>query len=209
MSRAPMDSARGRESQDTEASILARLRLGEPEAFEALVRGQTPRLLAVARRLLRNEEDAKDAVQDTFICAFKSLDSFQGTCRMSTWLHRITVNAALMKMRSRRRKPESSIEDLLPAFLEDGHHASHPADWRDSADVLLERKEDRDFVRACIDELPETYRTVLILRDVEELDTEEAARVLGLSGNVVKVRLHRARQALRSLLEPRFRRGVA
>jgi len=168
-----------------------------------------PRLLAVARRLLRNDEDAKDAVQEAFISAFRSLHSFEGNCLLSTWLHRVAVNAALMKLRSRRRKPEESIEALLPAFLEDGHHASHPPEWRDSAEALLARREDRDFIRGCIDELPEMYRTVPILRDIQELDAEEAARILGVSRNLVKVRLHRARQALRGLLEPRFRRDVA
>jgi RNA polymerase sigma-70 factor (ECF subfamily) len=193
---------------ESDASLLSRLRSGEPQAFEMLVRTHTPRLLAVARRLLRNEEDAKDAVQEAFLNAFRSLGSFEGASRVSTWLHRIAVNVALMKLRSQRRKPEDSIEGLLPAFLEDGHHALHPPEWRDGADLLLERREDREFIRACIDELPESHRTVLILRDVEELDPEETARALGVSENVVKVRLHRARQALRSLLEPRFRRGV-
>lgn len=190
-------------------SLLARLRKGDPEAFESLVRGQAPRMLAVARRMLRSEEDARDAVQEAFVSAFNALDSFAGSCQLSTWLHRITVNAALMKLRSRRRKPEASIEELLPRFFEDGHHAAPPPEWRDDALSLMERQEEREFVRACIDELPEAYRTVLVLRDIEELDTEETARALGVSGNVVKVRLHRARQALRSLLEPRFRRAAA
>ena len=190
-------------------SLLPRLRSGEAAAYEALVRRETPRLLAVARRMLRNEEDARDAVQDAFVNAFRAIDAFEGGCRVSTWLHRIMVNAALMKLRTRRRKPEESIEGLLPTFLEDGHHAHHPREWRDDIETELARKEDRDFVRACIDELPESYRTVLLLRDIEDLDTAETAELLGVSENVVKVRLHRARQALRTLLEPRFRKGRA
>jgi RNA polymerase sigma-70 factor (ECF subfamily) len=190
-----------------ESSLLARLRRGEDEAYEELVRNETPRLLAVARRILRSEVDAQDTVQETYISAFRSLASFEGGCQLSTWLHRIAVNASLMKLRSRRRRPEEPIDALLPAFLEDGHHAVHPPEWRDDALALMERDEERRFVRACIDGLPDTYRTVLVLRDVEELDTGETARALGVSENVVKVRLHRARQALRSLLEPRYRRG--
>ncbi len=192
-----------------ERDLLLRLRNGDSRAFETLVRSQAPRLLAVARRMLGSEADAQDAVQETFINAFKCLDSFEGSCQLSTWLHRITVNVALMKLRARGRKPEQSIEDLLPTFLEDGHHARHPPDWRPDALALLEHREQREFVRACITQLPESYRTVLILRDIEELDTDEAAEMLGVTPNVVKVRLHRARQALRTLLEPRFRRGVA
>jgi RNA polymerase sigma-70 factor (ECF subfamily) len=190
-------------------AFLGRLRNGDAEAFEALVRRETPRLLAVARRLLRSEEDARDAVQDGFVSALRSLDGFAGRCQVSTWLHRITVNAALMKLRSRRRKPEEPIEDLLPRFLEDGHHARHPREWRDTGEALVMSREDREFVRAAIDRLPESYRTVLLLRDIEELDTAEVAQALGVSDNVIKVRLHRARQALRTLLEPRFRKGTA
>jgi RNA polymerase sigma-70 factor (ECF subfamily) len=188
---------------------VRRLQAGDAEAFEALVRRETPRLLAVARRMLRDEEDARDAVQEAFVSALRSLGAFGGRCQISTWLHRIAVNAALMKLRARRRKPEDSIEDLLPSFLEDGHHEHHPGEWRDTGEAQLASREDREFVRAAIDRLPESYRTVLLLRDIEELDTAEAAEALGLSDNAVKVRLHRARQALRTLLEPRFCKGTA
>jgi len=166
-------------------------------------------MLAVTRRLLRNEEDARDAVQEAFVSAFRSLATFQGDCLLSTWLHRIAVNAALMRLRTKRRKPEDSIEDLLPTFLEDGHHTVHPPEWRGTPDELLAQREDCEFVRDCINQLPDSYRSVLILRDIEEMDTDETAALLGLNAGAVKVRLHRARQALRGLLEPRFRRGVA
>lgn len=187
-----------------EARFVERLQSRDPQAFEVLVREQTPRLLAVARRFLRNEEDARDAVQEAFVSAYRSLDGFAKDSRVSTWLHRITVNAALMKLRTRRRKPEESIDDLLPGFLEDGHPTRPAAAWSEPADALLERRETRELVRRSIDQLPETYRTVLLLRDIEGLDTEQAARELGVSVNAVKVRLHRARQALRTLLDRRF-----
>lgn len=187
-------------------TLVSRLRQGDSQAYEAMVRQESPRMLSVTRRILRNEEDAKDAVQDAFVSAFRSLGSFEGGCQLSTWLHRIAVNAALMRLRSRKRKGEDSIDHLLPTFLEDGHHAVEPAEWRDDAEALLASRENCAFVRECIDDLPDGYRTVLILRDIEELDTDETARALGMTANAVKVRLHRARQALRSLLEPRFRR---
>jgi RNA polymerase sigma-70 factor (ECF subfamily) len=132
------------------------------------------------------------------------MDGFAGTSRLSTWLHRIVVNAALMKLRSRRRRPEESIEELLPRFDETGHFTDAPSAWDGSTDRTYERAETRALVRAAIEELPPSYRTVLVLRDIEELDTEEAATMLGISQNAVKVRLHRARQALRTLLERRF-----
>jgi RNA polymerase sigma-70 factor (ECF subfamily) len=190
-----------------ETELLERLRAREDAAFEELVRSNAGRLLAVARRYLKSEEDARDAVQEAFLSAFRSIDGFEGGSLLATWLHRITVNAALMKLRTRRRKPEESIEDLLPGFLEDGHMAEPAVRWRALSDDLLGQQETRALVQACIDRLPESYRHVLMLRDIEELDTEETAEVLGISPNAVKTRLHRARLALRGLLAPHFGRS--
>lgn len=192
---------------ESEQQLLERLRRQDESACEELVRVQGARLLSVARRILRNEEDARDAVQEGFMSAFRALPSFNGESRLSTWLHRIVVNAALMKIRTRSRRPEESIEDLLPRFQDDGHHAEPTGDWT-SANDLIEQREVRDRVRAAIDCLPESYRTVLLLRDIEELDTAEAARVLGVTPNTVKIRLHRARQALAKMLEPTFGREM-
>ena len=189
----------------SETALVERLRRGDGAAFEELLRANTGRLLAVARRLLGNEEDARDAVQDAFLSAFRSIDRFDGQSALGTWLHRIAVNAALMKLRKRRQSHEKSIDHLLPRFSNDGHPAEPTAPWESAAERALERKETRDFVRRAIDELPENYRTVLLLRDIEGLDTGETAKELGVSEGVVKTRLHRARQALRSVLDPHFR----
>lgn len=187
-----------------EADILERLRSGEEDAFEALVRTHSGRMLSVCRRILRNEEEAKDAVQEAFVSAFRGIAKFEGTSQLRTWLHRIAVNASLMRLRSRKRRPEESIDDLLPGFMDDGHAKVEPRDWSPSALQSLETNETREFVRDCIDRLPEINRVVLLLRDIEELDTAEAAEVLGVTAGVVKVRLHRARHALRKLLSARF-----
>ncbi|MCZ6782774.1 MAG: sigma-70 family RNA polymerase sigma factor [Proteobacteria bacterium] len=187
-----------------EAALLARLREGDDKAYETLVRAYTGRLLAVARRFLGSEEDAQDAVQDAFLSAFRAIDRFQGGSRVSTWLHRIVVNACLMRLRTRRRKPEQSIEELLPRFLEDGHVEVPTAPWKAGADHLLETRENRDQVREAIGQLPENYRTVVLLRDIEEFDTDQTAEALGISRAAVKTRLHRARQALRTLLASHF-----
>jgi RNA polymerase sigma-70 factor (ECF subfamily) len=189
----------------TDTDLVTRLRAGDDDAFELVVRTYSGRLLAVTRRILANDEDARDAVQDAFLAAFRSLERFEGGSLLSTWLHRIAVNAALMKLRTRRRKPEESIEPLLPVYREDGHHQEAFSSWTEPVDVAMARAEHRAVVRQCIEQLPESYRTVLLLRDIEELDTEETARALGISGNAVKIRLHRARQALRTLLAPHFR----
>ena len=188
------------ESED-EAALVRRLRDGDPEAFETMVREYGGRMLATARRLVGTEEDARDAVQEAFLAAFKSIRSFAGAARLSTWLHRIVVNAALMKLRGRRRRREDSIEELLPRFRHDGCWSESPAAWDMSSDGMLERQEARAAVRRAIDRLPASYRTVLTLRDIEEFDTDETATALGTTGNAVKIRLHRARQALKTLLE--------
>lgn len=190
-----------------ESELLARLRAGEGPAYEELVRNYSGRLLAVARRIVGNDEEARDVIQDAFLNAFRSLPRFHGDARLSTWLHRIVVNSALMKLRMRKRKPEESIEPLLPAFLADGHYAERFSAWGEQADAVLSRAETQELVRRRIDELPESFRTVLLLRDIEGLDTEETARVLETTPNAVKIRLHRARAALRTLLAPHFGRG--
>ena len=201
--------ASGDASAAADAALLERLRAGEDDAFEELVRANAGRLLGVARRYMKSEEDAQDVVQEAFLSAFRSLDRFEGGSRLSTWLHRIAVNAALMKLRTRRRKPEEPIDDLLPRFRENGRPLRSAIPWRPLPDDLLGQKEIRDLVQACVDSLPESYRHVLLLRDIEEFDTEETAEILGISPNAVKTRLHRARQALRGLLNPHFRRSPA
>jgi RNA polymerase sigma-70 factor (ECF subfamily) len=190
-----------------ETALVARLRAGEEAAFEQLLRMHGGRLLTVARRYLRNEEDARDAMQDAFVSAFRAIHGFDGMARLGTWLHRIVVNAALQKLRAQQRRPEQLIDDFLPAFLEDGHRASPGPRWSESAALALERRETRALVRACIDRLPESYRTVLLLRDIDEVDTEAAANLLGINVGAVKTRLHRARQALRTLLDEHMCQG--
>lgn len=188
-----------------EESLVALLRSGDPGAFETLVRTHMPMMLSVARRFLHSEEDARDAVQDAFVSAFRSIDKFQANARLSTWLHRIVVNASLMRLRTQKRRPEEDIEEHLPRFGEDGHQAVPSESWTETAETILQRTELGDIVRSAIDQLPDTYREVVLLRDIEELSTEEAAQTLGVTPNAVKVRLHRARQALRTLLDPYMR----
>ena len=185
---------------DESAPLLEGLRRGDDHAFATLVRQHGGRMLATARRLLRDDDEAEDAVQEAFVSAARAIDGFAGDSKLSTWLHRVVVNTALMRLRSRRRRREEPIDDLLPRFDADGHHAEGVVGWETPSDVLLERRQTRAMVRRCIDELPERYRTVILLRDIEEMDTEETAHSIGSTPNAVKIRLHRARQALRTLL---------
>jgi RNA polymerase sigma-70 factor (ECF subfamily) len=189
-----------------DAELLARLRAGDEVAFAELVRRESGKLLAVARRILRSDDEAQDALQDAFISAFQNIERFEGTARLSTWLHRITVNAALMRLRSSKRRREDSMDELLPAFAEDGHHLRPVAPFRGEAEDEIASAELSAIVRAAIDELPDSYRVVVMLRDVEGLDTAETAAALGIGPDATKMRLHRARQALRTLLEKRLPR---
>ena len=192
-----------------EPSFLIRLRAGDETAYEQLVRETSGRMLEIGRRMLRSDTDAEDAVQEAYLHAFRSLESFRGEARLTTWLARIVVNTCLMKLRTRRRKPERPIEDLLPRFYEDGHRVDPGPAWRGPETDPVEDRETCEYVRACIDRLPESYRVVLILRHLEELDTNAAAAALGITRETFKMRLHRARQALRAVLDERFLRGAA
>jgi RNA polymerase sigma-70 factor (ECF subfamily) len=190
-----------------DAELIARIRAGDESASETLVRENIGALLAVARRFLRCEAESADAVQEAFILAFRALDSFEGSSALSSWLHRIVINRCLRRLQGRKRRRTVSLNDLLPGLDE---HAGHgrPASLRVSAtEHELIRSETRAQVRACIERLPAPYRTVLVLRDIEEFDTDQTAARLGTTPGAVKTRLHRARQALSSLLEPVLRPG--
>lgn len=158
-------------------------------------------MMASIRRLLREDREARDVLQEAFLVAFKAIGTPDARQPLTPWLHRIALDATLRRLR--QRVADDSIDALLPTFLEDGHHARHPHEWEAP---LATRPETWRFVRAAIDRLPEAFRVVLLLCDVEAWSTVEVAQALGLTDNLVRVRLHRARQALRGLLESRFER---
>ena len=189
-------------SYTDETVLVTGLRDGDEAAYEYLVREHGGRLLSVIRRILRNEDESADALQDTFIAAFKNIDRFEGAAKLTTWLHQIAVNAALMKLRKKRNIHERSVDDLLPQFLDDGHRADVGPTWTLTADQVAEQAELTGVVHEQIAALPDQYREVIVLRDIEQVSTDEAAQVLNITPGALKVRLHRARQALRKLLEP-------
>jgi RNA polymerase sigma-70 factor (ECF subfamily) len=202
LTRDRQSNLRPSHDREEEAQVLAGARAGDEQANTVFVRKYAGRMLAVARRFLQTEEDSADAVQDAFLSAFRSLDSFEGNSALGTWLHRIVVNVCLMRLRTRLRRREVGMDDLLPNFDETGRHSRQIRPWDDHALARLTQAEARAHVRACIDRLPDPYREVLVLRDLAELDTEQTAQHLGINPGAVKTRLHRARQALRTLLEP-------
>jgi RNA polymerase sigma-70 factor (ECF subfamily) len=187
-----------------EPQLLKTQNISEKDS-EKLVREHISWMLALARRMLGDHALAEDAVQDAFINAFRALDSFEGRSSLKTWLHRITVNACLTKMRQSRPRAEQVIDEYLPEFDQYNCRIEAPWDHLTSVDDILENDQLRDLVRTKIFELPEQYRNVLLLRDIEGYDTGEVALLLDISVSNVKVRLHRARSALKKLLEPLLR----
>jgi RNA polymerase sigma-70 factor (ECF subfamily) len=199
--RTPQAPRREPSAASCDELILA-LRAGEDRAAETLVRTHAPWMLSVVRRILHDKGLAEDCVQEAFINAFRNIDGFEGRSSLKSWLHRIVVNQALMKLRTRQRQRESPIDDLLPAFDENACRIEEPWQPPSAPDEILAQKDRRALIRAKIDQLPESYRIVLQLRDIEEMTTQDVAEALGLTEANVKVRLHRARSALKKLLEP-------
>lgn len=172
------------------------------DAFEAAVRTHLPRMLTTAARILRDPVEASDAVQDACLQAHRKLGQFEGRSSIGTWLQRITVNAALAGLRKRQRLREAGIDEFLPEYDQYGVLLGDP-NWREvTPESLLARAETRQIVRDAIDQLPETYRIVLILRDIEGLGTAATAEALDCTDGTIKTRLHRARLALKKLLHP-------
>ena len=190
-----------------EANLVAAVRRKDATACETFVRRFGGRMLVAARRYLHSEQDCADSVQYAFLSAFQAIERFEGNSQLGTWLHRIVINACLMKLRSSSRRQEISIETLLPTFDATGHHGHAVRRWRQTPDEELQRDENRSLVRRYIDMLPDDYRSVVLLRDIEEFTTQEAAEALKTTPGAIKTRLHRARQALRKLLEPHFVKG--
>jgi RNA polymerase sigma-70 factor, ECF subfamily len=185
---------------EPEEKLLARLRAGDERAYEELVRRYGGSLLALARLRLRNREDARDAVQETFLSVFRGLPRFRGRSSLSTWLHRILLNAVLMRIRTRRRRPETSLEEWASASGAAEGFLHPSSSLHVSAEAALIRAELQARVRSAVDSLPDSYRSVLALRDLQEMDTPAVARLLSTTPSSVRVRLHRARQALRARL---------
>jgi len=172
---------------------------------EELVRANIGWMLALAERLLRDRGLAEDVVQESFVKAYEGSAGFEGRSNLESWLHRITVNTALSKLRQLKRLAEQPIDENLPEFDRFDCRIELPWSRLASVEEVMESDDTRRRVYETIGELPDSYRVVLWLRDIEEYDTSEVATLLGISKSNVKVRLHRARAALKKLLEPVLR----
>lgn len=185
-----------------EAALVARLRAGDGAAYEEAFRAHDGAMTAVARGFFADPGEAAEAVQDARVSAFRGMGGFAGTARLGTWLHRVTVNACLMRLRARRRRRTVPLDgSSLDGSSLGGGRLPGRSDSGEHPVRRLARAEAAARVRACVNRLPAAYREVIRLRDLEEFDTDETAARLGTNAGVVKTRLHRARHALRRLLE--------
>lgn len=190
-----------------EAALVQSAAQGDPLAFEALVRPHLGMLFRVIDRILGNEAESQDALQDALLTLHRELPGFHGASKFSTWAYRICVNQALMARRKRVRRREDAIEDLMPRFGDEGHHMNVDTilDWSEDAEALMKVEQDelKVKVRAGLERLSDDQRAVFVLRDLEGWNTDEIARHLGITRELVRQRVHRARLALRAML-PEF-----
>ncbi len=184
-----------------ETDLIARIMAGEKELFHDLIRPYERMVYLTLFSIVRNETEAEDGAQEVFINAYRHLGSFRGDAKFSTWLTTIAINEGRKRLRKAKSVAEDSIE--VQAEGEEGDYTPAPlTDWREIPLEALERKELRETLRAAVAALPDIYRQVFTLRDLEEFNVDETAQALGISANVVRVRLHRARIMLQKRLAP-------
>ena len=195
-------------SEIDDRTLLDKAVAGDAGALEALMTRHAGRVYRLAYGITRNPADAEEVVQDVFLTVVRKGGSFEGQATLATWMYRVTMNAALNRRRGKRRELEVSLEEHLPTYTEDGHRAGDRSDllvdWSSTPEERVLSGESRRVLENAIDSLPDHYRAVLVLRDVEELSNEEVASIVGDSLASVKSRLHRARMALREQLTRHF-----
>ena len=184
---------------DKDAPLIERIIAGDQAAFTELVRRYEGKVYQLALRLTGNQMDANDVIQEVFLSVYQKLHTFRGQAAFSSWLYRITANASFAKLNQRKRAAAVSIDDVLPA-VEGQSPGGTFSEWSQKPDTILFNKEARAALEKAINDLPEEFRTVVILRDVENQSNQEVAEILNLSVAAVKSRLHRARRALRRTL---------
>lgn len=184
---------------------LEALLSGEHKAFEQLVRVESPRLFRVIMRIVRDEDEARNVMQETFLQAYQRRSTFRRESKLTTWLYAIGINLARAALRKKSRLTtldEEEIDRLQPVFRK-GTPTERYKTW--NPEKLAEKKERKRLVHEAIDRLPVDYKMIVTLRDIEQMSTEETARILDISPGAARVRLHRARQALRTLLDEHFK----
>ena len=187
-----------------EAALVARAQAGDQAAFTTLVDHYQRKIYRIGKNITQNNEDAEDVLQETFLKAYEHLGGFQGNSKFYTWIVRIAVNEALMKLRKRKGDRFVSLDEPIETGEEEVKREI--AVWDDNPEQRYSREEMQRILDEAVDDLKPDFRTVFVLRDIEELSTEETAEALGISVPAVKSRLLRARLALREKLTRQFKR---
>jgi RNA polymerase sigma-70 factor (ECF subfamily) len=197
----PKPSQCRRQPGSSEADLVARLKAGDERALESIFNLYSAKLYNVAQRILSDAADAEEIVQDVFWTAFRKAEAFQGNSQFSTWLYRLTVNAALGKIRRGKKNKETAYEEFMPKFEKDGHHSVRPVvDWSDTLEAKYAKQETQVLLARALDQLKPLDKTVVILSDLEGMSDKEIAAATSLTVSAVKTRLHRARLFLRGKL---------
>ena len=192
---------RNRKAEYDDADLIERLQAGEEEALQLIFTRYSAKLYNVAQKILGEVADAEEVIQDVFWTAFRKAKSFRGTAQFSTWLYRLTVNAALGKIRRSKKIKEVEYEEYLPKFQQDGHHLVRPVvDWSDTLDEKYAERELQQLLSEALEQLKPVDKSAVVLSDMEGMSDKEIAVMLGLTVSAVKTRLHRARLFLRGKL---------
>lgn len=188
-----------------EDEILVReFKEGNLEAYDKIVERYQKKIYGLSFNLCRNQMDAQDVTQEVLLTLFRKIETFQGKSAFSSWVYRITLNATYMRLRSKKKEPNVSIDDLMPSLNGAGYQQEKIQDWSEDTESLLFDNETRETIQKAVDLLPEKEKVVFILRDVEGLSTEKVSGILDLTIPAVKSRLHRARLFLRKKLSNYF-----
>ena len=199
-----MSFSQTKEDKATEEALVRDLQNGNLDAYDKLAEIYQKKIYGLSFHLTRNQMDAQDVTQEVLLTLFRKINMFQGKSAFSSWVYRITVNASYMRLRSKKKEPNVSIDELMPSFNSAGFQQEKIQDWSENTESLLFTKETRDVINKAVDLLPEKEKVVFLLRDVEGLSSEKAGEILDLTVPAVKSRLHRARLFLRKKLSNYF-----
>ena len=199
-----MSFSQTKEDKATEEALVRDLQNGNLDAYDKLAEIYQKKIYGLSFHLTRNQMDAQDVTQEVLLTLFRKINMFQGKSAFSSWVYRIAVNASYMKLRSKKKEPNISIDELMPSFNSAGFQQEKIQDWSENTESLMFNTETRDVINKAVDLLPEKEKVVFLLRDVEGLSTEKTGEILNLTVPAVKSRLHRARLFLRKKLSYYF-----
>ena len=199
-----MSFTQPKEDKKLEEALVRDFQDGDLKAYDKIADIYQKKIYGLSFNLTRNQMDAQDVTQEVLLTLFRKIHTFRGKSAFSSWVYRITLNASYMKLRSKKKEPNVSIDELMPSFNGAGFQQEKIQDWSENTESLLFTNETRDVISKAVDLLPEKEKVVFLLRDIEGLSTEKAAEILDLTVPAVKSRLHRARLFLRKKLSSYF-----